>query len=218
VDVADYPGSWPPGRGSRRDDGAEYRDLGTDYFTRYDNPEARKRRPIRDLHIPRLRGHHRTRRLIPDSRPRRCSHLNPNPSGPRADSACRSPSSFVSVLSATDSCPVGTGLNQRQARQRASRFRSPARSPARSVWERVTSVAPTSKDRWNFGGNGYAVVTCETPLIRRRCRPPSASLCQEYSGFLPLYASQEAVSSTCPTGHIRVRGAVEDCTGFGRAS
>jgi transposase len=30
-------------------DNAEYRDLGSDYFTRYDNPEARKRRLIRDL-------------------------------------------------------------------------------------------------------------------------------------------------------------------------
>jgi transposase len=30
-------------------DGAEYRDLGSDYFTRYDNPDARKRRLIRDL-------------------------------------------------------------------------------------------------------------------------------------------------------------------------
>jgi transposase len=29
---------------------AEYRDLGSDYFTRYDNPEAHKRRLIRDLH------------------------------------------------------------------------------------------------------------------------------------------------------------------------
>jgi transposase len=31
-------------------DGTAYRDLGSDYFTRYDNPEARKRRLIRDLH------------------------------------------------------------------------------------------------------------------------------------------------------------------------
>lgn len=30
-------------------DNAEYRDLGSDYFTRYDNPEARKRRLIHDL-------------------------------------------------------------------------------------------------------------------------------------------------------------------------
>ena len=30
-------------------DNTEYRDLGGDYFTRYDNPEARKRRLIRDL-------------------------------------------------------------------------------------------------------------------------------------------------------------------------
>jgi transposase len=30
-------------------DSAEYRDLGSDYFTRHDNPEARKRRLIRDL-------------------------------------------------------------------------------------------------------------------------------------------------------------------------
>jgi transposase len=30
-------------------DNAEYRDLGWDYFTRYDNPEAHKRRLIRDL-------------------------------------------------------------------------------------------------------------------------------------------------------------------------
>jgi transposase len=30
-------------------DNAEYRDLGSDYFTRYDNPEAHKRRLIRDL-------------------------------------------------------------------------------------------------------------------------------------------------------------------------
>ena len=30
-------------------DDAEYRDLGSDYFTRYDNPDARKRRLIRDL-------------------------------------------------------------------------------------------------------------------------------------------------------------------------
>jgi transposase len=30
-------------------DGAEYRDLGGDYFTRYDNPEARTRRLVRDL-------------------------------------------------------------------------------------------------------------------------------------------------------------------------
>ncbi len=30
-------------------DGAEYRDLGSDYFTRYDDPEARKRRLVRDL-------------------------------------------------------------------------------------------------------------------------------------------------------------------------
>ncbi len=30
-------------------DGAEYRDLGSDYFTRYDNSEARKRRLVRDL-------------------------------------------------------------------------------------------------------------------------------------------------------------------------
>ena len=30
-------------------DGAEYRDLGSDYFARYDNPEAHKRRLIRDL-------------------------------------------------------------------------------------------------------------------------------------------------------------------------
>lgn len=30
--------------------GVEYRDLGADYFTRHDNPEARKRRLIRDLH------------------------------------------------------------------------------------------------------------------------------------------------------------------------
>jgi transposase len=31
-------------------DNVEYHDLGPDYFTRYDNPEARKRRLIRDLH------------------------------------------------------------------------------------------------------------------------------------------------------------------------
>ena len=31
-------------------DGTAYRDLGSDYFTRYDNPEARKRRLIRDRH------------------------------------------------------------------------------------------------------------------------------------------------------------------------
>ena len=30
-------------------DGAEYRDLGSDYFTRHDDPEARKRRLVRDL-------------------------------------------------------------------------------------------------------------------------------------------------------------------------
>ena len=30
-------------------DNAEYRDLGADYFTRYDNPEARKRRLVHDL-------------------------------------------------------------------------------------------------------------------------------------------------------------------------
>ena len=30
-------------------DRAEYRDLGADYFTRYDNPDARKRRLIHDL-------------------------------------------------------------------------------------------------------------------------------------------------------------------------
>jgi hypothetical protein len=30
-------------------DNTEYRDLGGDYFTRYDNPEARKRRLTRDL-------------------------------------------------------------------------------------------------------------------------------------------------------------------------
>jgi transposase len=30
-------------------DGVEYRDLGSDYFTRHDNPEARKRRLVRDL-------------------------------------------------------------------------------------------------------------------------------------------------------------------------
>ena len=30
-------------------DNAEYRDLGSDYFPRYDNPDARKRRLIRDL-------------------------------------------------------------------------------------------------------------------------------------------------------------------------
>jgi transposase len=31
-------------------DNAEYRDLGSDYFTRHDNPEAHKRRLIRELH------------------------------------------------------------------------------------------------------------------------------------------------------------------------
>jgi hypothetical protein len=30
-------------------DNTEYRDLGSDYFTRYDNPDAHKRRLIRDL-------------------------------------------------------------------------------------------------------------------------------------------------------------------------
>jgi transposase len=30
-------------------DGAGYRDLGADYFTRHDNPDAKKRRLIREL-------------------------------------------------------------------------------------------------------------------------------------------------------------------------